>query len=161
MNCPNCQFENVSGANFCNACGTKLETSCQQCGKINPPGSNFCNKCGHSLSKAVSTNPSTATFENGKPNILPMDYPLHFVEHCPTVGTSGDLCLCDWSQYLAIDKASGIKSAVSLHVRFIYDEQVFKFTYRFDGQPILGSPITPYKGTNTVSPFIALGARSS
>jgi adenylate cyclase len=73
MNCPNCQIEHVSGAKYCNACDTELETSCQQCGKINPPGSNFCNKCGHSLSKAVSTSPSTAAFEHGESNILPMD----------------------------------------------------------------------------------------
>ena len=49
MRCPQCQFENVDGAKFCNECGGKLEISCSQCGKPNPPGSKFCNECGNDL----------------------------------------------------------------------------------------------------------------
>lgn len=67
--------------------------------------------------------------------------------------------LCDFSQYKAIDKG-GLKSDVSMHVRFIYDEQVFRFVYRFDGQPVLASPITPYKGTSTLSHFVKLDERA-
>jgi HK97 family phage major capsid protein len=88
-----------------------------------------------------------------------LGYPIHFVEHCATVGSLGDLVLGDWSQYIAAEKASGLRQAVSLHVRFLYDEMAFKFTYRFDGQPALASAITPFKGTNTISPFVALAAR--
>jgi class 3 adenylate cyclase/tetratricopeptide (TPR) repeat protein len=49
MQCPQCQFENVDGAKFCNECGSKLEVSCSKCGKSNPPGSKFCNDCGNEL----------------------------------------------------------------------------------------------------------------
>ena len=49
MQCPQCQFENVDGAKFCNECGSQLEISCSKCGKPNPPGSKFCNECGHAL----------------------------------------------------------------------------------------------------------------
>ena len=49
MRCPQCQFENVDGAKFCNECGSKLEVSCSKCGKPNPPGSKFCNECGNEL----------------------------------------------------------------------------------------------------------------
>jgi hypothetical protein len=63
------------------------------------------------------------------------------------------------SDYLWIDKA-GIKKDTSIHVRFNYDEQVFRFVVRVDGQPILNSPITPANGTNTLSPFVALATRA-
>ena len=84
--------------------------------------------------------------------------PVVPIEHCQTVGTTGDIMLCDFSKYLAIDKG-GLKQDVSIHVRFLYDESVFRFVYRFDGQPELGSAITPYKGTNTLSHFVKLDSR--
>ena len=49
MQCPQCQFENVDEAKFCNECGSKIEVSCAKCGKPNPPGSKFCNECGYDL----------------------------------------------------------------------------------------------------------------
>jgi HK97 family phage major capsid protein len=84
--------------------------------------------------------------------------PVVPIEQCETVGTTGDIMLCDFSKYKAIDKG-GIQNDVSMHVRYVYDEQVFRFVYRFDGQPILGSAITPYKGTNTLSHFVKLDSR--
>jgi len=85
--------------------------------------------------------------------------PVVPIEQCATIGDTGDIMLCDFSKYQAIDKG-GMQSDVSIHVRFIYDEQVFRFVYRFDGQPVLASPITPYKGTNTLSHFIKLAERA-
>ena len=85
--------------------------------------------------------------------------PVVPIEHCQTVGTTGDIMLCDFSKYKAIDKG-GMQNDVSIHVRFIYDESVFRFVYRFDGQPILASAITPYKGSNTLSHFVKLDTRS-
>ena len=69
-----------------------------------------------------------------------------------------DIMLCDFSQYKAIDKG-GMKGDVSIHVQFTADESVFRFVYRFDGQPVLASKITPFKGTNTVSHFVKLDSR--
>jgi class 3 adenylate cyclase len=57
MRCPQCQFENVDGAKFCNDCGSKLEISCSKCGKPNPPGSKFCNECGIELKKPQAVAP--------------------------------------------------------------------------------------------------------
>jgi len=85
--------------------------------------------------------------------------PVVPIEQCQTVGTTGDIMLCDFSQYKAIDKG-GLKGDVSVHVQFLVDESTFKFTYRFDGQPLLGSPITPFKGTSTLSHFIKLDTRA-
>jgi len=76
-------------------------------------------------------------------------------EYCQTLGTSGDIILADFEEYLAIDKG-GIQQASSIHVRFVFDEQVFRFVYRVDGQCAWHQPLTPYKGTNTQSPFVAL-----
>lgn len=96
---------------------------------------------------------------SGQPYSTLFGRPVVPIEHCQTLGTTGDIMLCDFSKYKAIDKG-GMQSDVSIHVRFIYDEQVFRFVYRFDGQPILGSAITPYKGTNTLSHFIKLDSRT-
>lgn len=85
--------------------------------------------------------------------------PVIPLEQCQTLGTVGDIILSDFSQYIIADKGS-IKSDVSVHVRFIYDEQVFKFVYRVDGQPIWHSTLTPFKGTNTQSPHVVLATRA-
>jgi HK97 family phage major capsid protein len=81
------------------------------------------------------------------------------IEYAATLGTVGDLVLADMSQYQMIDKG-GTESASSIHVRFIYDETVFRFVYRVDGQPKWDTALTPFKGTNTVSPFVALATRA-
>jgi len=82
-----------------------------------------------------------------------------FIEQAETLGTVGDIILADLSEYMLIDKG-GIKQAASIHVRFLYDEMTFRWTYRLDGQPIRNSALTPYKGSNTRSPFITLATRA-
>lgn len=88
-----------------------------------------------------------------------MGRPVLPVEYCATLGTAGDIILCDLSQYLMIDKG-GVEQASSMHVRFINDEMTFRFIFRVDGQPAWNQPVTPFKGSNTQSPFISLAARS-
>lgn len=85
--------------------------------------------------------------------------PVIPVEQCSALGDQGDIILCDWSQYLAIDKG-GIQGASSIHVSFIYDETCFRFVYRVDGQPLWSTALTPFKGTATLSPFVTLDARA-
>ncbi|KKM23074.1 hypothetical protein LCGC14_1618840, partial [marine sediment metagenome] len=80
--------------------------------------------------------------------------PVIPVEYAAALGTAGDVMLADCSQYLGIDKG-GLQQDSSMHVRFIYNEMAYRFTFRFDGQPLWNSPLTPYKGTgSTLSPFI-------
>ena len=93
-----------------------------------------------------------------KPYATLFGRPIVPLEQCSALGAVGDIILGDMSQYLLIDKG-GINSASSIHVRFLYDESVFRFIYRVDGQPIWNKPITPYKGSNTLSPFVTLAAR--
>jgi HK97 family phage major capsid protein len=85
--------------------------------------------------------------------------PVVAIEQAETLGAVGDIILADWSQYICADKGD-ILEAMSIHVDFIYDQEMYRFIYYFDGQPRWTSAITPYKGTNTVSPFVALAVRA-
>ena len=52
----------------------------------------------------------------------------------------------------------GVEAASSIHVKFVEDETAFRFVFRVDGQPIWASAVTPFQGSDTVSPFVALAA---
>ena len=84
--------------------------------------------------------------------------PINVIEQASTLGVLGDISLLDLSQYMLATKG-GVNSASSMHVRFLNDEQVFKFTMRVDGQPAWNAPLTPFKGSATQSPFVFLAAR--
>jgi len=49
MKCPQCEFENPHGMQFCGKCGKKMERLCPNCSFSNPPEFSFCGKCGHNL----------------------------------------------------------------------------------------------------------------
>ena len=93
------------------------------------------------------------------PNGLLLGRPIVPVEQAPALGAAGDISLIDLSQYRWIDKG-GINGQTSIHVRFLYDETAFRFTYRAGGRPIWPNAIEAYKGTTTRSPYVALGARA-
>ena len=86
--------------------------------------------------------------------------PVIEVEQCSAIGDQGDVILADLSQFLLVTKG-GIEAASSMHVRFIFDEMTFRWTYRINGMPAWRTAITPYKGTSgaTLSPFVTLDAR--
>lgn len=88
-----------------------------------------------------------------------MGYPVEFIEQAETLGTAGDIWLADWSQYICVDYGD-INEASSIHFKFDYAQTTFRFVYYFDGQPRMVSAITPFKGSNTVSPFINIAVRS-
>jgi HK97 family phage major capsid protein len=83
--------------------------------------------------------------------------PVVETEFNAALNTTGDIMLADMSEYLLWEKG-GIESASSIHVEFLTDQEVFRFIYRADGQTAIASAITPYKGTNTQSPFVVLGS---
>jgi len=85
--------------------------------------------------------------------------PLVPTEFNSQLGDKGDIVLMDLDQYVMIDKGQ-VKQDVSMHVRFIYDEQTFRFVLRVDGQPIWEAPLTPFKGSDTLSPFVTLDERA-
>lgn len=91
-----------------------------------------------------------------------MGLPAIAIEQAATLGTTGDIILADFRDGYILAEKGGIKSDMSIHVRFVYDEQVFRFVLRVDGQPVRASALTPYKGgaTATQSHFIVLDTRA-
>jgi HK97 family phage major capsid protein len=84
--------------------------------------------------------------------------PVVETEFNATLGTQGDIVLADMSQYAMIDR--DVQAASSIHVQFLTDQVAYRFVYRCDGQPKIAKPLTPYKGSGTLSPFVTLDARS-
>lgn len=112
------------------------------------------------LNQAVGTGGSPVFVTNAS-DVFPMrlfGLPLAFSEHCPTLGTVGDLILCNWREYLE-GTLGGTEMAESIHVRFVNKETAFRFSLRNDGLPWWTSALTPKNG-DTVSPFVTLATRS-
>ena len=84
--------------------------------------------------------------------------PIIPIEQCAALGDAGDILFADLGGYILAEKG-GIQSDMSIHVQFVYDESVFRFVMRVDGQPVRASALTPYKGSDTLSHFVALAAR--
>ncbi len=80
-------------------------------------------------------------------------------QHANTFSSLGDVLLVDLSYYQTITKAGGMQTATSMHLYFDADMTAFRTTFRMDGQSKIAAPITPAKGTATLSPFIQLAAR--
>ena len=80
-------------------------------------------------------------------------------QHAPTFSAANDVTLVDLSYYRTITKAGGIQTATSLHLYFDADATALRATFRVDGSPKIAAPITPAKGSTTLSPFAALAVR--
>lgn len=87
--------------------------------------------------------------------------PIYFTEFCPSVGTVGDILLCNWSEYLE-GTLSDVQSEQSMHVRFLEHERTFKFWLENDARCWWRTALTPKNGgaSWTRSPFVALQTRS-
>ena len=85
--------------------------------------------------------------------------PVLEMEQCSALGTKGDIMLLDPKEYYMINKG-GLNSASSIHVRFLNDEMVYRFIYRCDGKTFYNKPLTPFKGSSTVSSFVTLATRA-
>jgi HK97 family phage major capsid protein len=99
----------------------------------------------------------------GSPADAPWGYilnrPVLPVEYTQAEGTVGDIIVFDPTQYLLVDNG-GPDAAMSIHVAWLTDEQVFRFTYRVDGQLSWNDVLTPFQGSTTLAPVVTLGARS-
>lgn len=88
--------------------------------------------------------------------------PVIPLEYMKDLGSQGDIMLGNYSQYASLTKESGgIQFASSIHVRFLYDEQAFKWSFRIDGQPLWSTPIQDYNGTTVRGPFVTLASRAT
>lgn len=86
--------------------------------------------------------------------------PVVAIEQCSTLGDKGDIILADMSKYYYAYNSDGIAGATSIHLRFDYGEVAMRWEFFADGQPGVLSPVTPFKGSNTQSPFITLAERA-
>jgi len=86
--------------------------------------------------------------------------PMVECEQCQALGTKGDLILADLRNGYILGDKGKTQIDLSLHVRFLYDENIWRILYHVDGQPVRGTALTPYKGSDTQSHFIALQTRS-
>jgi len=84
--------------------------------------------------------------------------PVIPTEKCSAIGDLGDVILADLSWY-----ALGVRKQITLdrsqHVYFSSDREALRAVMYVDGQPLLASPFTPFKGSATLSPFVILEAR--
>jgi HK97 family phage major capsid protein len=101
------------------------------------------------LSPYVTYTDSGVTMLRGRPVV--------YNEFCPSLGSVGDLLLAGMDDYLTWEKG-GVEAASSVHVEFLTDQQVFRFIYRTDGKPASYTALTPYQGSTTRSPYVALAA---
>ncbi len=85
--------------------------------------------------------------------------PVVETEFNSTLGTVGDIALVDWNQY-KLANVGGLQTASSIHVAFVTDQMAWRFTNRWDGQLTWQAALTPFQGTNTVSPAIVLATRA-
>ena len=104
--------------------------------------------------------PGSSFVQNGPGGITIKGRPFIPVEYAETCGTLGDLVLVDLKQYRLIKKAAGVQMASSMFVRFVQGENTYRGIFRVDGQPKPESALTPFKGSNTISPFIGLATRA-
>ena len=96
---------------------------------------------------------------SGKPYSTLFARPLYFTEFNPTLGQVGDVLLIDPTQYIIIEKG-GVQSATSIHVSFTSDQVCIRLISRINGQSLWANALTPFKGSDTQSPFVAVETRS-
>ena len=113
------------------------------------PGNNYIWHPAHGVAGAAAAAPSTL-----------LGYPVIFTEKTPTLGVTGDVLLCDFSQYLIGDRQA-ITLDSSIHDRFQFDQTSFRMVMRVDGQEWCKAPVLLADGATSVSPFVELDAATS
>ncbi len=81
--------------------------------------------------------------------------PLIITEKLQTLGTAGDIVLCDFSYYIIGDRME-LSIQASTERYFEKDQTAVRIVERVDGQPWIDSALTAYNGTDTLSAFCAL-----
>jgi len=84
--------------------------------------------------------------------------PIVMTEASPALSSAGDIILADLNQYICITKG-GVKADQSMHFYFDQNMRAFRFVFRLGGQPWLSAAMARRNGSNTLSHFVALGAR--
>jgi HK97 family phage major capsid protein len=105
---------------------------------------------------AIWINGFGSNMANAAPQTL-LGRPLIISEKVPTLGTAGDIMLCDFSYYIIGDRMQMALTS-SDQVAFATDQTAFRIIERLDGAPWIDSALTPKNGGATLSAFITLAA---
>lgn len=93
------------------------------------------------------------------PNARLKGRPVVAIEYAATLGTVGDIMLLNLGAY-GVAYRGLVDSAVSMHLYFDTAHTAFRWIVEVDGQPWMKDALTPFKGTNTLSPFTVLATRA-
>jgi len=85
--------------------------------------------------------------------------PMLLTEACQTVGTPGDVILCDPLAILTATRPGEVREDLSLHCMWDLDVALFRFTMRLGALPWWASTVTQLHGSGTVSSAVVLEAR--
>ena len=97
----------------------------------------------------------------GQPFDTMFGIPILAIEQCSSIGDVGDIILANFPDGYVVAEKGGIKTDVSIHILFEYDESAFRFVLRICGCPALAKAITPFKGAagEVKGHFVTLAAR--
>lgn len=85
--------------------------------------------------------------------------PVLATDHCSAIGDKGDIILADLNEYMLLRKGN-MESETSIHVRFLYNEMAFRFTYRANGAPKKNNALTIKNSSQKRGTFITLNERA-
>jgi HK97 family phage major capsid protein len=105
----------------------------------------------------AGVNPRTVTYGPDGSYMIKGRPAVEF-KHCSALGDEGDIAFIDPTRYALISK--DIEAAQSMHVRFVYGENAFRWMYPVNGRPVWSSAKTPRYGSSTISTFVTLAARA-
>lgn len=88
--------------------------------------------------------------------------PIILTEKCAQAGTSGDVILADFKQYIVAHRNMEISASreVPGSYGFLTDETFWRVVLRVDGHPVMDAAVTPKLGTDKLSAFVALTTAS-
>jgi len=118
----------------------------------------------YQMSLTVGTGGSAVFLPSGGASSAPYSTlfgrPIIPNEYCASLGTEGDIILWCPSEYLlGTKRGAEIQTDLSIHLRFEFDESVLRFVFRVCGQMAWPKAVTPFKGTDSLSPVITVADR--
>jgi HK97 family phage major capsid protein len=82
--------------------------------------------------------------------------PIFVSEYCSTLGTSGDIVLCNPAGYVVAKKAAGVEMATTIAFAFDQGLNSLRAQVRIGGTPLLSAALGRKNGSDTLSDFVVL-----
>lgn len=97
---------------------------------------------------------------SGAPFATLFGRPVIPVQACETLGDKGDIIFAALDQYVTVQKTTGLRQDISIHLWFDQDAVAFRFIMRLAGQPWYNTTIASRDGSTTYSAFVTLDERA-